>query len=233
MFRHQEDKLGWDQSKVGQAYKALKNLVVNCQVPPCTRLDHTTISKVLNTSVTPVREALIQLETEGYIASFLGTGYYTKKLDTKTLSDHLDSTNMVLKHVFRANLYEHSKFAMLPSWTDYYGIRHFLQSFCESVAETTNNRRMEDLVHDCNIRTSYIRWLDLHQPERLSCIRDDMSELLELLDNRDTDAAIANVDRQFSAMISTVPELVLEGNRRAENTKESWLETLSKLSVES
>ncbi|MQX79567.1 GntR family transcriptional regulator [Sinorhizobium medicae] len=233
MFRHHEDKLGWDQSKVGQVYKALKNLVVNCQVPPRTRLDPTAISKRLNTSVTPVREALIQLETEGYIASYLGIGYYTKKLDTKTLSDHLDSTSMVLKHALRENIYEHSKFALLPSWTDYYLIREFLQLFYDGIAEASNNRIMRDLVHESNVRTSYIRWLDLQQPERLSCIRDDMSELLELLDKRDKEAAIANVDRQFSAMISTVPELVLEGNRRAGNTNESWLETLSKLSVES
>lgn len=63
MFRPHEHKLGWDQSKVGQVYKALKNLVVNCEVPPRTRLDPTAISNVLKlkTSVTPVREALIQL----------------------------------------------------------------------------------------------------------------------------------------------------------------------------
>ncbi|RVG41560.1 GntR family transcriptional regulator, partial [Sinorhizobium meliloti] len=101
------------------------------------------------------------------------------------------------------------------------------------IAKASNNRIMRNLVHESNVRTRYIRGLDLHQPERLSCIRDDMSELLELLDKRDRDAAIANVDRQFSAMIKSVPELVLEGNRRAGNTKESWLETLSKLSAES
>ncbi len=187
----------------------------------------------MQTSVVPVREVLIQLEIEEYIRSSFGIAYYAKNLDAQNLSDQLDLTKMVLKHVFRENLYEHSTLVVLPNWTDYYSIREFLQSFYERIAKASNNRIMRDLVHESNVRTRYIRWLDLHQPERLSFIRDDMSELLELLDKRDKDAAIANVDRQFSAMISTVPELVLEGNRRAGNTKESWLETLSKLSAES
>ncbi|MDX0980332.1 GntR family transcriptional regulator [Sinorhizobium medicae] len=233
MYRRHEHKLGWDASKVGRVYKALKKLVVNYDVPPGTRLDAATISNITNTSAVPVRDVLIQLSSEEYITSSFGNGYYTKKLDTQNLSDQLGFTKMVLKHVLIENLYEHSTFLMIPSWTDFYLIVEFLQLFYERVAKASNNRIMEDLVHESNIRTKYIRWLDLHQPERLSCIRDDMSELLELLDKRDNDAAIANVDRQFSAMISTVPELVLEGNRRAGNTKESWLETLSKLSAES
>ncbi|WP_028055415.1 GntR family transcriptional regulator [Sinorhizobium medicae] len=233
MYRHHEHNLGWDASKVGKAYKALKKLVVNCEVPPGTRLNATAISNVMNTSVLPVRDALIQLEIEEYIASSFGKGYYIKKLDTKKISEHFEFIKIILTHAFRENLYEHSKFVMLPSWGDCYLVSEFLESFSESVAEALNNRVMQDLVHESNVRTRYIRWLDLHQPERLSCIRDDMSELLELLNKRDKDAAIANVDRQFSAMISTVPELVLEGNRRAGNTKESWLETLSTLSAES
>lgn len=233
MYRHHEHKLGWDESKVGKVYKALKKLIVNCKVPPGTRLDAVAISNVMQTSVVPVREVLIQLEIEEYIRSSFGIAYYAKNLDAQNLSDQLDLTKMVLKHVFRENLYEHSTLVVLPNWTDYYSIREFLQSFYERIAKASNNRIMRDLVHESNVRTRYIRWLDLHQPERLSFIRDDMSELLELLDKRDKDAAIANVDRQFSAMISTVPKLVLEGNRRAGNTKESWLETLSKLSAES
>ncbi|MCM5687834.1 GntR family transcriptional regulator [Sinorhizobium meliloti] len=229
MFSHHEYKLGWGRSKANQAYKALKKLVVYCEVPPCTRLDAITISNVLDTSITPVREALIQLETEKYIVS-CGNGYYTQKLEVKKLADHFDFIKMVLTHAFRENLYEHSKFVMLPSWDDYYLISEFLESFCESVAEATKNDRMRHCVHESNIRTRYVRWLDLQRPERLSRlsrIRGDASELLELLDRGDKDGAIANVDRQFSAVINTIPELVLEGNDRAGNTKESWLQTLS------
>ncbi|ASP89705.1 GntR family transcriptional regulator (plasmid) [Sinorhizobium meliloti] len=226
MFRNHEYKLGWGRSKASQAYKALKKLIVYCEVPPCTRLDAIVISDVLNTSITPVREALIQLETEEYIASY-GNGYYTQKLEVKKLSDQFDFIKVVLTHAFRENLYEHSKFVMLPSWDDYYLISEFLESFCESVAEATKNDRMRHYVHESILRTRYVRWLDLQRPERLSRIRGDASELLELLNRGAKDGAIANVDRQFSAVINTIPELVLEGNDRAGNTKESWLQTLS------
>ncbi|MHC2357700.1 DNA-binding GntR family transcriptional regulator [Sinorhizobium meliloti] len=227
MFSHHEDKLGWGRSKASRAYKALKKLVVYCQVPPGTRLDAIAISNVLNTSVTPVREALIQLETEEYIASSLGYGYFTQKLNVKKLSDQFDCVRIIITHAFRENLCEHSKFVMLPSWDDCYLVSKFLESFCESVAEATKNDRMRYYVHESNIRTRYVRWLDLQRPERLSRIRGDVSELLELLDKRDKNGGIANLDRQFSAVINAIPELVLEGNDRAGNTKESWLQTLS------
>lgn len=233
MYRHHEYKLGWDESKTGKVYKALKKLVVDYRVRPGTRLDAAAISNVMNTSVAPVREVLIQLETEGYIASSFGKGYYTKKLDTKNLSEHFNFIRIVLTHAFREDIDEHSKFVMLPSWDDYYLVSEFLESFCESVAQATNNERMRNLVHESNIRTRYVRWLDLQRPERLSCSRGDASELLELLDKRDKNGAIANVDRQFSAIINTIPDLVVEGNARAGNTKESWLDTLSSISFES
>ncbi|RVO66926.1 GntR family transcriptional regulator, partial [Sinorhizobium meliloti] len=90
MYSRHEHKLGWDESKVGKVYKALKKIIVNCEVPPCTRLYAVRISNVMNTSVVPVREVLIQLEIEEYIMSSFNNGYYTKKLDPQKLSDQLD-----------------------------------------------------------------------------------------------------------------------------------------------
>ncbi|MDW9645616.1 GntR family transcriptional regulator [Sinorhizobium meliloti] len=230
MYRHHEDKLGWDQILANKVFKALKKLVVEGQVPPDTRLGIRLISDGLKTSVTPVREALIHLEAERYIVGSPRNGYHTIKLDTQHISDQYGVTKIILQNVFRGSPDELQRrlpvLQTIPSWDDPRSVSEFLETFCERVAETTNNEIMADLVHESNIRTRYVRWLDLQRPERLSCIRVDMSELLELLDKRDKNEAIANVDRQFSAIINTVPELVLEGNYRAGNTKESWLETL-------
>ncbi|PZV38152.1 GntR family transcriptional regulator [Mesorhizobium kowhaii] len=237
MYKQHEDKLGWAQSKTNRVYKALKKLVVDFTMPPDTRFDMRRIARVLKISPTPIREALIQLEAEKYIMGSPRNGYYNKKLDTKQISDEYRFANIILKHAIRENLDEYSKpwpvLPTNPSWNDNYLIRDFLEGFSESIAESSNNERMLDSVHESNIRTRYVRLLDLQRPERLSCIRADMSELLELLDKRDKNGAIANVDRQFSAMIDTVPELVLEGNHRAGRTKESWLETLSLIWAES
>ncbi|WKL24498.1 GntR family transcriptional regulator (plasmid) [Sinorhizobium meliloti] len=74
--------------------------------PPDTRLYPTEICGVLNTSLTPVREAFIQLEIEEYIASSPGSGYYTKKLETKRLSDEYGVTRTILQDVFRGKLDE-------------------------------------------------------------------------------------------------------------------------------
>ncbi|RVJ75640.1 GntR family transcriptional regulator (plasmid) [Sinorhizobium medicae] len=237
MYSHHEAKLGWGSSLGDKAYKALKNIVVNCHAPPGTRLDATAISTVLNMSATPVRDALIQLEIEEYIARFPGSGYYTRKLDPKRLSDEFGVTRTILQDAIRGKLDElHRRLPILqttPRWNDYELAREFLEVFYKQITEALNNERMLYYVHESNIRTRYVRWLDVQRPGRLSCIRDDMSELLELLDKRDKNGAIANVDRQFSAIINTVPDLVLQGNDRAGNMKESWLGTLSSFAVES
>ncbi|NEI67759.1 GntR family transcriptional regulator [Rhizobium leguminosarum] len=236
MYRHYEDQIGWNQTLANKAFKALKKLVVDGQVPPDTRLDPRVISDALKTSVTPVREALIHLEAERYIVGSPKCGYYTMKLDAKHISDQYGVIKIILQDVFRGNVDKLQRRLPLlqttPNWDDHCSVSEFLESFCERVAETTNNGILVDLVHESNIRTRYFRWLDLQRPERLSCIRADASELLQLLDKRDKSGAIANLDRQFSAISNTLPELVLEGNDRAGNTKESWLEALSLISAE-
>ncbi|RVI05856.1 GntR family transcriptional regulator [Sinorhizobium meliloti] len=237
MYSHHEAKLGWGNSLGDKAYKALKYIVVNCHAPPGTRLDATAISTVLNMSATPVRDALIQLEIEEYIARLAKSGYYTRKLDPKRLSDEFGVTRTILQDAIRGKLDElHRRLPVLqatPSWNDSDLAREFLEVFYEKIAEALNNERMLYYVHESNIRTRYVRLLDVQRPGRLSCIRDDMSELLELLDKRDKNGAIANVDRQFSAVINTIPDLVRQGNDRAGNMNESWLGKLSSFAAES
>ncbi|ADV14903.1 transcriptional regulator [Mesorhizobium australicum WSM2073] len=230
MYRQHEDTPGWDRSKANRLYKALKKLIVDFKVPPDTRLDPRLISVTLKTSVTPLREALIQIETEKYIVGSPRNGYYTRKLDTKQLSDEYGVANAILQGVFRQGPDEHSKLwstlPTIPSSNDCILFGEFLEVFYEKIAEGGNNGKMLDLVHEFNIRTRYVRLLDLQRPERLSCIISDMRQLVELLDKQDKNGVIANIGRQFSAIIENVPELVLEGNLRAGDTKESWLKTL-------
>ncbi|EJC80692.1 transcriptional regulator [Rhizobium leguminosarum bv. trifolii WSM2297] len=235
MYKQHEAKRGWDRSKANKAYKRLKKLVVDFEVPPDTRLDPIVISNALDISVTPVREALIQLEAENYITGSPRNGHYTKKLNTKEISDEYGIANMVLQHVIKEKLdWNPGTWSALPAISrsdDYASFGQFLEGFYERVVEAENNERMSDLFHEFNIRTRYVRSVYLQRPERLLCIRGEMSELLALLNERNKNGAIENVDRQMRAIIYSVPDLVLEGNLRAQNKKESWTQTLLSISI--
>ncbi|MGO8055097.1 GntR family transcriptional regulator [Rhizobium leguminosarum] len=237
MYRQHEYKPGWDRSKSIKVYKGLKKLLVDYQVPPYTRLDPILIGAALETSVTPVREALIQLETENYIVGSPRNGYYAKKLDTKEISDQYGVANTILQHVIRETLDEPSRgwgvFPTIPRSDDPARFGQFLEGFYEAVVEAGNNQRMLDLVHEFNIRTRFVRALDLQRPERISRVRAETSELLELLNVRDKNGATANVDQQLRATICSVPELVQEGNVRAQNQEESWSRKLMSISAAS
>ncbi|CDZ64559.1 GntR family transcriptional regulator [Neorhizobium galegae] len=237
MYRQHEAQPGWARSKTQQVYKALKRLIIDFQIPPDTPLEPPRISAILNTSVTPVREALIKLEIERYVVGSLRSGFYSMKLDPKQIRDEYDLTHTITLHVLRECLGGDSKpwpaLPTVPSSGDYRVFCDYHEIFYERIAEAGGNGRTLDLVHESNIRTRYVRHLDLQGSERLSLFKSDMCELLEILDERDENGAIANLGRQFGAMIDTVPELVREGNLRAGNNKDTWLDVLSSIATES
>ena len=51
----------------GQAYRALRRMIVDGAVLPRQRLSHRTLSKDLGIGRSPVRDALLQLEAEGLL----------------------------------------------------------------------------------------------------------------------------------------------------------------------
>ena len=64
-----------------KVYKVIRNDILNNQIPPGGRLVETQLAKQINTSRTPVREALHMLEMEGLLEPIPRVGYRVKQIE--------------------------------------------------------------------------------------------------------------------------------------------------------
>lgn len=80
----------------GRVYDVLKRRVLEREFRPGDRLDPTTLSETLNSSVTPVRDALHSLKGEGLVETRTSEGFYLPHVDAPGLQDLYGWTAEVL-----------------------------------------------------------------------------------------------------------------------------------------
>lgn len=84
-----------------EAYNYIADQIKNKKYLPKERINESQISKELNMSRTPVRQAIVQLEQEGLIEHYLHQGYYVceKPIDMDTYLNLLDVLTLLIKDV--------------------------------------------------------------------------------------------------------------------------------------
>jgi DNA-binding GntR family transcriptional regulator len=83
------------KSKKIVAYEKLKAKIINNTMKPGEIINETDLAAALNTSKTPVREALQRLETEGFIESIHGKGYFVTRISIQDLKELFDIRNLL------------------------------------------------------------------------------------------------------------------------------------------
>ncbi len=73
-----------------ECYSTLRSLIVNCEIPPGTRLTEKEIIERTGFGRTPVREALARLDVEGMVLTRPRSGYSVTEVNTKTVTDFFD-----------------------------------------------------------------------------------------------------------------------------------------------
>ena len=71
----------------GRVYDTLKQRILNREFRPGDRLDPAALSETLNSSVTPVRDALHALKGEALVETRLSEGFYLPHVDAPGLQD--------------------------------------------------------------------------------------------------------------------------------------------------
>ncbi|WP_455926221.1 GntR family transcriptional regulator [Pseudomonas putida] len=75
------------KSLTEQAYAALRNQIITCQMPPGLEVSELELSERLEMSKTPVREALMRLCLEGLVESYPRRGYRIAPVTIKAIND--------------------------------------------------------------------------------------------------------------------------------------------------
>ena len=79
-MKSNEEWFPYSVSMTEQIYLKLKDLIVKEQLIPGQKLGHEDLSKILNVSHTPIREALNRLVQEGFVSKVLRRGYYLNEI---------------------------------------------------------------------------------------------------------------------------------------------------------
>lgn len=220
MKRHQ-----LDGNKVELAYARIKDLVVNYRFGACGHLQINELSEQLNVSVTPVREALFQLQAEGLIASVPHRGFFTKGLDVKELRNLHELALVVLGHSLRqASRKELSpgpllaldrEVSRLPGRRAQAALEAtYIEGLFESIVRLSDNGEMIAIIDAFNNKSHFIRVIDLETDCDRARLREEVSELTSQLRAGNAVAAIENLNRQFDGVQERMADLVKEALAR-------------------
>lgn len=100
---------------MGLAYERIKKLLTTGQLEFGKIYSANQFAEILGVSRTPVREALLQLTTEGYLVSTLGRGFKIRDFSQKEVKDFFETRQMIEVYVIEhlVNLLDEDDFRYL------------------------------------------------------------------------------------------------------------------------
>ncbi|NIM97275.1 MAG: FCD domain-containing protein [candidate division Zixibacteria bacterium] len=82
-----------------KAYNSIKQEIVTLKLPPGSYIDKERIQKRLSLGLTPVREALLQLEAENLVTANPNKGFYVKDLNLQSIKDLLENRSLLERYI--------------------------------------------------------------------------------------------------------------------------------------
>jgi DNA-binding GntR family transcriptional regulator len=89
------------KSKKVIVYESLKRRIITNTLPPGEPLNEGVLSKELKTSKTPIREAMQQLEREGFIENFPGKGAFVSRISVEDILEFFEIREILECEVIR------------------------------------------------------------------------------------------------------------------------------------
>ena len=145
-------------SMTDKAYFYIRNEIIKCRLPPDSEISEHDLSKILNMSKTPVRDALARLAMEGFVETIPRRGSRIKPVTVKNINDlfvvrcTLESTaaSLAATHITDLQLDELDRLAR-ASYTKHEeaSIDYFVDAnkkFHIAVAQASGNSRLVTLI---------------------------------------------------------------------------------------
>lgn len=159
---------------VERAYRALKEMAASYEFKPDERLNESALSARLNTSRTPLREALNRLTAEGFLTFHRGQGFYCRSLNPAKIMDLYEARAAIETEVARlaarrfdpAELVELEAFlaaskAEYSPGTSPVELVRLDEEFHLRLARLSRNDELVRLLENVAGRIQYIRVIDL------------------------------------------------------------------------
>ncbi len=213
-----------EQSAADQAYEQLRKMAITYHFRPNERLNEVTLSKQLNVSRTPLREALNRLAMEGFLGSGPTRGFYCRPLDAKEIFDlyelrcelEVANVRLVCERASEAQLEELHNFVHTigkkRAEMDVMDQLRIDEEFHERLSRLGGNGEVSRVLENINARIQFARWIDMEG--RLSHTDTEHQELVALLRKRDADACADLMRDHISRRLDQIVEVIKEGFAR-------------------
>ena len=206
------------EGRVEALYASLKDMVVGFRIRPGERLNEVALARALDTSRTPLREALNRLISEQLIEFRPGRGFFCRDL-TPTSVFELYELRTILEVAIARLAAERADAAEVAALhhTLYTDGRAFAgrsvreltsqdETFHIGLAELAGSSELVRQLASINDRIRYIRWIDM--AERAAHTRGEHKQIMAAVEARDADAAAAlmraHIEKRMDQVVNSV-----------------------------
>jgi DNA-binding GntR family transcriptional regulator len=187
------------RSRADEVYDQLKQDIAQFSLVPGDRFTENEISEQLSVSRTPVRQALVRLQQEGFVEVLFRSGWRVLPFDFAQF-EQLYDLRMVLETaaaqrlcegvVTKTSQEEHAFLGVLEAiWlvpvaqrsTDTAQVSQWDEAFHCALVEAAGNTEMARVHHDVTERIRIIRRLDFTQQARIDATYDEHAKILKAI----------------------------------------------------
>ncbi len=213
------------QNSVERTYVQLKQMAANYEFKPDSRLNESELSKRLDTSRTPLREALNRLVAEGFLTFRSGQGFFCRSLTPAEIMNlyearaaiECEAVKLAAIRASDADIAALEQF-LAESKADYrpgtspLDLARLDEEFHLRLTALSGNAEMSRMLENMNGRIHYVRLIDLKTlcerdgPEQVTT--DPHRRILEAVKQRDPDRAQQEMRAHIERRLESITENV-------------------------
>lgn len=205
-----------------QIYERIKTMAMTFAIRPGERVNEVELSKALNVSRTPLREALNRLMVEGFLTRAPNRGFIGRPLDAKQVFDlyelrralEASIASLACERASDEELAELERF--VKSSKDRSDDTHASsllaldEQFHERIARLTRNEEMVRAVKSINARIHYFRWIDMQNGRRRHTQQEHL-RIVKALKERDARTAATLIQGHISRRLDQIVDVIRMG----------------------
>jgi len=211
-------------------YAALREMILNFELYPGSRVTETELAQYFNVSRTPVREALLRLENEGHLTIRSKQGCFIRQIDISELSEYyrvrtaleLAAVEDACNHMPTSELEQLAKIwdpERQPKKTVANVMEEQDEAFHIALAAGGGNTALVKYLRDINDHIRVIRRVDFTDPERISRTFQEHHDIIKAIMNREVQKARNLVKRHIQRSEEFAKTLTLTQLARKKHIK--------------
>jgi DNA-binding GntR family transcriptional regulator len=194
-----------------QAYERIKTLLINGQLKFDVVYSANHFAEILGVSRTPIREALLQLTSEGFFVSLRGRGFKIKEFSEKEIQDFFEARKMIEAYVIEQLVDEVSEEDLKPlddslaqminghKKTETYSFLEADKSFHMNLIRRYENSLLESIMGNIRDFISILGQKALASPDRVQEVIREHQHILEALHQKDRIKAVQAIQYHLDA----------------------------------